>query len=307
MTYPFRRVRKAHGFKIFSVAWLAAILSLFGWTLVDQRVTAASPPREVLSLGGAITEIVYALGEGDRLIARDTTSTYPAEARNLPDVGYVRALSPEGVLSVGPDLILSEEGAGPPEAVEVIREASIPFVTVPERYSAEGVLNKIEVVGAALEVPDRAAALSSEVKRRLDEAMTMAEARAGEKKRVLFILSTQGGRITAGGTGTGADAMIRMAGGVNALSEIEGYKQVSDEALARAAPDVILMMNRAAASDSDHGVADDALFAMPSVRLTPAGQNRQVVRMDGLLLLGFGPRTADAVADLSAALYGEGA
>ncbi|GGB06953.1 heme/hemin ABC transporter substrate-binding protein [Allosediminivita pacifica] len=302
MTFLSHRTHSAQGFKLFSVLLLAAILALFGWSVADRQARAANPPAAVLSLGGAITEIVYALGQGDRLIARDTTSTYPPEAEALPDVGYVRALSPEGVLSVGPDLILSEEGAGPPEAVEVIREASVPFVTVPERYSAEGVLKKIEVVGAALEVPDRAAVLSEAVGDALEGAMARAEARAGDRKRVLFILSTQGGRITAAGAGTGADALISMAGGVNALSDVEGYKPVSDEALVRAAPDVILMMDRG----GDHGITDDALFSMPPLRLTPAGESRSVVRMDGLLLLGFGPRTAEAVDGLSAALYGEG-
>lgn len=302
MTFLSQRTRSAQGFKLFSVLLLAAILALFGWSVADRQARAANPPGAVLSLGGAITEIVYALGQGDRLIARDTTSTYPPEAETLPEVGYVRALSPEGVLSVGPDLILSEEGAGPPEAVEVIREASVPFVTVPERYSAEGVLKKIEVIGAALEVPDRAAALSEAVGAALEGAMARAEARAGDRKRVLFILSTQGGRITAAGAGTGADALISMAGGVNAVSDVEGYKPVSDEALVRAAPDVILMMDRG----GDHGITDDALFSMPPLRLTPAGESRSVVRMDGLLLLGFGPRTAEAVEGLSAALYGDG-
>lgn len=302
MTFPSHRTRSAQGFKLFSVLLLAAILALFGWSVADRQARAANPPGAVLSLGGAITEIVYALGQGDRLIARDTTSTYPPEAEALPDVGYVRALSPEGVLSVGPDLILSEEGAGPPEAVDVIREASVPFVTVPETYSAEGVLKKIEVIGTALEVPDRAAALSEAVGEALESAMARAEARAGERKRVLFILSTQGGRITAAGAGTGADAVISMAGGVNAVSDVEGYKPVSDEALVRAAPDVILMMDRG----GDHGITDDALFSMPPLRLTPAGESRSVVRMDGLLLLGFGPRTAEAVEGLSAALYGDG-
>ena len=102
-------------------------------------------------------------------------------------------------------------------------------------------------------------------------------------------------------TGTAADVLIRMAGGVNAVSDYEGYKQITDEAVGLAAPDVILMMDRG----GDHGVADDELFAMPAISLTPAAQTRSVVRMDGLLMLGFGPRTASAVRDLNAALYGQ--
>lgn len=94
-----------------------------------------------------------------------------------------------------------------------------------------------------------------------------------------------------------------MAGGVNAISDFKGYKQITDEAVGMAAPDVILMMDRG----GDHGAGDDELFAIPAVRLTPAAQTRSSVRMDGLLMLGFGPRTAQAIQMLNDALYGQGA
>jgi iron complex transport system substrate-binding protein len=215
----------------------------------------------------------------------------------------MRALSPEGVLAVGPSLILSEEGAGPVEALDVIRAADVDLVEIPDSFDAEGILRKITVVGAALGVPDRAATLAAKVGDDLQAAMARAEGHAGAGKRVLFVLSTEGGKINASGTGTAADAIIRMAGGVNAVTEFQGYKQLSDEAVGLAAPDVVLMMDRS----GDHGTTADALFAMPAMQLTPAAQSGAFVRMDGLLMLGFGPRTAKAISRLNAALYGEGA
>ena len=96
-------------------------------TLTALMVLAISTPTKaadrVLSVGGSVTEIVYALGEGDRLVARDSTSSFPDSAVKLPDVGYMRALAPEGVLSVNPDLIIAEEGSGPQETIDVLREA----------------------------------------------------------------------------------------------------------------------------------------------------------------------------------------
>lgn len=257
------------------------------------------PGANVLSIGGSVTEIVFALGQEHRLIARDTTSIFPPRATNLPDVGYIRALSPEGVLSVGPELIISEDGAGPPEAVEILKAASIPFITIPDEYSDEGVIEKIIAVGEALDVEDKAAALAESVAAKLVKAKARS-ADVTQPKRVLFILSTQGGRILASGTDTAADGIIRMAGGVNAISEFEGYKPLTDEAVSAAAPDVILMMDR----DSNHSAANDKLFAMPALVTTPAALNRSVVRMNGLYMLGFGPRTAEAVLDLNTALYG---
>ncbi len=260
----------------------------------------AERASRILSVGGAVTEIVYALGEEDRLVARDATSTWPPEAESLPDVGYMRALSPEGVLSVAPDLIVAEEGAGPPETVDLLRAAEIPFVTVPDATDAAGVLARIRAVGQALGVSGKAAALADEVGAELHAAVAAAEAAPGAPKRVLFVLSTQGGRIMASGTGTAAAGIIELAGGVNAVAEFEGYKQMTDEAVAGAAPDVILMMDRG----GDHASSDAELFAMPAIATTPAAEARAVVRMDGLTLLGFGPRTAEAVTALSEALHG---
>ncbi|MER2507922.1 MAG: ABC transporter substrate-binding protein, partial [Amaricoccus sp.] len=120
-------------------------------------------PERVLAIGGSITEIVYALGQSDRLIGRDSTSTWPPEALALPDLGYMRALSPEGVLSVAPDLILADVDSGPPEAVAAIEAASVAYVEVPSDESPEGVARKIEVVADALGVPAEGAALAGRV------------------------------------------------------------------------------------------------------------------------------------------------
>ncbi|WP_375258094.1 hemin ABC transporter substrate-binding protein [Citreimonas sp.] len=298
--------RKHSGFAAVSALCISMVGAFVAFTVsAQQAAQTRNPHADVLSLGGSVTEIVVALGQGHRLKARDATSTYPSEVTDLPDVGYVRALSPEGVLSVEPSLILSEEGAGPPEAIDVIRAADLDFVEIPDALTAQGILTKIRTVGDALGVSDRAATLSSEVEAALADAIADAERPEAEKKRVLFVLSTQGGKINASGTGTAADALIRMAGGVNAVTEYDGYKQITDEAVGLAAPDVILMMDRAGVDDTDHGGADDELFGIPAIRLTPAAQTRSVIRMDGLLMLGFGPRTAEAVRSLNAALYGQ--
>ncbi|WP_425038721.1 heme/hemin ABC transporter substrate-binding protein [Primorskyibacter sp. S187A] len=283
---------------------MAVFIGLFGaltaWMVSAEQpqAQAKSPEANVLALGGDITEIVFALGQGHRLVARDTTSTYPPEARNLTDVGYVRALSPEGVLSVEPELILAAEGAGPVEAIEVLREASIDFVTVPQGFDAQAIAEKIRVIGTALDVPERAEDLVFQMMAGLDAARAQADAREDAGKRVLFVLSTQGGRIMASGRDTGAAHIIEMAGGVNAISEFEGYKQISEEAVITAAPDVILMMDRG----GNHGATPEELFALPAMAATPAAETEALVRMNGLLLLGFGPRTPDAIRELSAAL-----
>ncbi|XDA99058.1 ABC transporter substrate-binding protein [Sulfitobacter sp. LCG007] len=277
-----------------------AATSLVGAAATQQAAPAARTKPDVLAIGGSVTEIVYALGEGDRLIARDSTSTYPPEAAALPDVGYMRALSSEGVLSVGPELIISEDGAGPPEVLDVLQAASVDWITIPDDFTAEGIRKKISAVGAALDVSEKADALSAKVGGELAEVAERAAAHDGAPRRVLFILSLQGGRILASGTNTAANGIIGLAGAVNAIDAFEGYKPLTDEAVNESAPDVILMMDRG----GDHGASDDALFAMPALVTTPAARTRAVIRMDGLYLLGFGPRTAQAAAELNRRLYG---
>lgn len=265
--------------------------------LLASALPAVAQDR-IVSIGGSVSEIIYDLGAADRLIARDSTTLYPDSLLALPDVGYVRALSPEGVLSVGPDLIIAEAGAGPVEAVEALEAAGIPFVHIPESPTAEGVLSKIHAVAEALDLKTEGDALAARVTEGFERAAA-ARADVTTPKKVLFILSMQGGRIMAAGEGTSAEGIIELAGGVNALTGIQGYKQITDEAILTAAPDVIVMMDR----QGDHSSANEELFAYPALADTPAAQTQSVIRMDGLLLLGFGPRTPDAAIQLHDALY----
>ncbi len=281
---------------------LAPALTLTLTLALPATLAAAEgEARRIISLGGSVTEIVVALGAGDRLIARDTTSNHPPEVLALPDVGYMRMLSPEGVLSLDPDLILAEAGAGPAEAVDVLKAAGIPLVSIPGSPTPAGIAEKIRAVGAALGTADRAEALVATVETRLREAA----ARAGSvtaPRRVLFLLSVQGGRVMAGGEGSSADAIIRLAGGTNAAAGFAGYGQMADEALLTAAPDVILMME----TEGDRTISDAQVLSHPALAETQAAKAGAILRMDGMLLLGFGPRTPEAVLQLHDLLYPTG-
>lgn len=283
---------------------LPAALALL---LLAAPARAGEDPQaaRVLSLGGSVTEIVYALGEEGRLAGRDTTSTWPEAALALPDVGYVRGLSPEGVLAVGPDLILAEEGAGPPEAVSVLQAAGIPYVAVPEEFDAEGVLRKVDIVAGALGVPEKGARLHAEIAADL-QAVAARAAAVDTPRKVLFVLSLGGGRVIGGGADTAAAGIIRLAGAQNAIADLQGYKPLTDEAIIAAAPDVILMMRRGDARlDAREGADKAAALAVPALAQTPAGRSGAVLVMDGLKLLGFGPRTGAAAVELHELIYGK--
>ncbi|WP_254444156.1 heme/hemin ABC transporter substrate-binding protein [Ruegeria arenilitoris] len=268
--------------------------------LLVSAAAAQAESKRVIAIGSSLTEIVHALGQQHRLVGRDRSSTWPPEAEDLPDVGYRRALSPEGVLSVAPDLILALEGSGPPETIAVLQEAGVDYVTIADEFSRDGVIDKIRAVGVALGVEAEAEALAAETARRLDRALAQASDAQDAPVNVLFLLSARGSEFVVGGAETQADTIIWMAGGKNGAADVTGFKTMTPEAMAATAPDVILMMER----QGEPTISDEELFALPAVRLTPAGRNRALIRMPGAYLLGFGPRTADAVMDLSAALRG---
>jgi iron complex transport system substrate-binding protein len=288
---------------VLTVAMFAGISGVLqAATLRDAagRAVTITDPNRIVSIGGAITEILYALGLGDRIVAVDTTSVYPPRAlAEKPNVGYMRQLSPEGVLSLTPSVILASEGAGPKTTITVLESAAVPFVLVPEHFTGDGILEKIRLVTAATSAETRGRCLAEAVAADL-EALAKLRARIAKPKRVLFMLSFVNGRPMVAGRSTAADGIIKLAGGVNAIDAYEGYKPVNDEAVITAKPDAVLAMER-----KGHTIDAATLFASPAFALTPAASNRAFISMDGLYLLGFGPRTARAARDLAVRLYPE--
>jgi len=263
----------------------------------------AQAPERVVVAGGVITEVIYALGLQDRVAGVDSTSLFPVEAlREKANIGYVRALSAEGVLSLKPSLVMLIDGAGPPDAVSLLKESGVRVVQIDDGATPDGVAAKIEAIGAVLGAAEPARRLAAQTKARFEELATL-RAALKDKRRVLFVLSLQNGRVLVGGRNTQADAIIRLAGGVNVAGEIEGYKPMTDEAIVAAAPEAVVMMRHS----STHNAPAEELFALAAFARTPAAAKKALVRMDGLYLLGFGPRAPLAARDLMAAIHPEAA
>lgn len=262
------------------------------------RDVAIGNRSRIVSIGGAITEILYALGLEDRIVGVDTTSLYPPKALGeKPNVGYMRQLSAEGVLGLNPQLILAIEGSGPKETLDVLDAAKIPFVSFPETYTEQGLIDKIKMVAHAMDADARGACLTAAVSGDLAELKKLRD-NVKKPARVMFVMSFLNGRAMVAGHKTAANEIIKLAGGVNAVDGFEGYKPVNDEAIVAAKPDVILTMQR-----GREQLDAQTVFANPSFALTPAAARKSFVAMDGLYLLGFGPRTAAAARDLALSLY----
>jgi iron complex transport system substrate-binding protein len=296
--------------RVFRFSLFAALLVLPAASLLfaasrgaiaDAVSNSAAPVYDssrIVSIGGSITEILYALGAQQKIVAVDTTSLYPPIAlREKPNVGYMRQLSAEGVLGLSPTLILAIEGAGPKETIDVLQQAKVAFVSVPDNFTADGIIDKIDAIARDVGVPGRGKCLADEV-RRDNSALEAMRGQIRQPVKVAFVLSLANGRPMLAGRGTAADGIIAMAGASNAFDDFDGYKMVNDEAIIAAKPGAILAMQ-----SGEHALSADTVFSQPALAMTPAAKGKTLISMDGLYLLGFGPRTARAARDLAMRLY----
>jgi iron complex transport system substrate-binding protein len=258
----------------------------------------------IVSVGGAVTEILYALGKEKNIVGLDTTSLYPPRAAaEKPSVGYMRQLSAEGVLGLKPSVIIAVDGAGPKETLSVLQAAGVPMVIVPDSYTGSGIVEKIQTIARATGAKERGQCIAARVRADL-ATLERLETGIAKRKRVMFVLSFVNGKAMVSGTKTAADGIIRMAGAENAITAYDGYKQLSDEAIIAANPDVVLTLERGGPG-APGTLTSDAVFAHPAFAATPAATSRAFLPMDGLYTLGFGPRSAQAARDLAISLYPE--
>jgi iron complex transport system substrate-binding protein len=255
------------------------------------------PPTgsRIVSIGGPVTEIVFALGKGDHVVAVDTSSVFPPEVTRLPQIGYQRTLSAESVLAHAPDLVVATADAGPPAALDQLRAAGVAVEIIPTALTIEAAGARIEAVGAALGVRPMASDLADRVRRHATQARAGCCAADHRTPRALLVYARGGGTVMVAGSDTPAAAMLELAGARNAATGFTGYKALSPEILVDAAPEVIVVPSRGLASLG----GEAGLLALPGVAHTPAGRDERIVAMDDLLMLGFGPRLAAAIDELS--------
>ena len=282
----------------------AGALALAAPMQVLAAVSDAGKPvakaRRIVSVGGALTEIVYALEAQGELVGVDTTSLYPVVAQQLPQVGYARTLSAEGVLSLAPTQLIATEEAGPQAVLRQMRDAGVPVAVLNANNQFEGLLDRVKQVGRIMGRADPAARLAQALQQQWNGALGKVRQRQHAPVRVLFILAHAPNQVMVGGRETGADAMLAYAGAVNVMGGqggFAGYKPLTPEAVIAARPDIVLVTDQGLKASG--GV--DGILKLPGLAQTPAGRKHRIVSLEAMLLLGFGPRMPQALAELDAA------
>ncbi len=247
---------------------------------------SAAAVERIVSIGGDVTEIIYALDAQQELVARDSTSLHPAVATRLPDVGYMRMLNAEGILALKPTLVIASELAKPTLALQQVGQNGVRVVEVTGKNDVTAINEKIQTIASTLHREAQGKLLQEKVRGQL--------AKVPVQKlpiKVLFILAHQGMGAMAAGSGTSADGAIRAAGLQNAMASIQRYQPLSQEGVVASAPQLIV-----ATADGIRTLGgEDNLWKLPGVALTPAAKNKQLLVVDDMALLGFGIETPTAI------------
>lgn len=260
--------------------WLIALLALPFALMAEDRV---------VSIGGDVTEIVYALGAQQDLVARDSTSLRPALATKLPDVGYMRQLNAEGILAMRPTLVIASELAKPSLALQQVEQAGVKVVTVTGEPSLEAIHKKIATVAGALHREEQGKALEVKL-----NAQLAGIAQQPLPLKVLFILNHSGMKALAAGTETAADSAIRSAGLINAMGNVPRYQPLTQEGIVASAPQLVVIGRDGLKALGD----EERIWQLPGLALTPAGKEHRLLVVDEMALLGFGLQTPGAIVKL---------
>ena len=264
--------------------------------------TAAATPGDaaasmrIVSVGGPVTEIVFALGAGADVVGVDTSSVFPESAQKLPQVGYQRSLSSEGVLSLRPTIVIASSDAGPPPVLEQLRSAGVRVEIISVDPTVEAAKARIRAVGKLL--GRDAEPLVASLERDLTRARISLE-KAKSRPKVLAVYARGASTLHVLGKGTAGESLVELAGGENVGNVFEGSKPMTAESVVQAAPDFVLIPSRGL--ESVGGV--EGLSKLPGISETPAGRAKRFIALDDLLMLGFGPRTGTAVLELGQKLH----
>lgn len=247
----------------------------------------------IISLNGAITEIVCALGHQDKIVATDVTSTFPTTLK-VKELGHVRTLSMESIMVLKPNLILATEKDMSPDLAAKLKASGVKTHIFKQEFSIQGTKSLIHEVATVLGEKNFTALQST-----IDKKVKTAKA-IPTKPKVLFVYARGTGTLMVSGKNTPVDKMIALAGGQNAVTGFDDFKPLTPEALLTNNPDYILFFD--SGLQSLGGV--EGVLKIEGLAKTKAGKNKNIIAMDGALLSGFGPRVGEGVIELNQLISG---
>ena len=258
----------------------------------DGVTVESMDTSRIVTLSGDLTEFVFELGLGSSVVATDVTTVAPEEAVMLPKAGIGRFLTAEGVLKHDPTLVIADTQTSPATSIEQIRAAGVPVAVVEVPTTFEGLYDKIASLGLLLDASEAASTLNGRLESEI-AAASVAANDGSDTRRIAYVYTRGPDVMLLFGEGMTTTPVIEAAGGLDAGVDagVEGNIPVTPEALAAAAPDVLVVPEEGYAVLG--GI--EGLLAIPGVSATPAGRNRAVFAYPEGDFLTFGPRIAASI------------
>ena len=286
---------------LFCLATSIAIAQPVEVTDASGETVVIHSAERIVSLNGSTTEIIFALGVGEKVVGCDASSTYPKHAtETLPSVGYQYRLNAEGILSLRPTLAIGRSDVKPPQVIEQLRMAGVTVLLFKEPRTFDEAKKRLRTIGKAVGRQEQATALISALDKDIETLKSKLTERQGQAQLKALFLYLRGPQTAfVLGKDSGPGAMLELVGATNAAGKITGTKPMTAEAVIAAQPDVYVLFESGLKSIG--GV--EGLLKVPGLAQTPAGRNKRVVAIDGLYLSGFGPRCGKAALDLFRGIY----
>jgi iron complex transport system substrate-binding protein len=292
------------------IASLLLYVSSLGFLSASGRFAqnnGAQSGERIVCIGQAYNEMIYALGAQANLVGVDLSSTNPPEIKNLPTVGYHRALSAEGILSLHPTLIIHDNNIGPDQVVHQLQDLNVPMKTFNAKdESIDGEKALLREMGAYFHKEQRAEELCAKLDKEM-AAATEAVKRYKDHPRVAVIHFGRASNVyLVVGNGGGGDAgsvgrMVEWAGGQMAIDKSGMQRMASPEIIAKSNPDVILMTE----FGYDRLGSVDQAKTLPGVAETDAAKNNRIYRVPEHELMYFGPDTGQNVIEVARIIHGK--
>ncbi len=261
----------------------------YTYTGPDGVTSTVDSAARIVTLSGDFSEIVWELGLGDNLVGVDLSSDYPAaEMRIKPKIGVEFRLFAEPILDLDPTVVIGDIDARPPEVIDQVRAAGVPVVIVPRLVGVEAPAEKIRLVAEILGVPDLGEALASSVQAEIDSALArVAGSESRPRTAVVYIATRE--QVLLLGNNTVFEGLLEALGAedVGPTAGVEGFVPLTAEAIAAAAPEVIITARRG--FDDRGGLA--GFLEIPGIAQTPAAATGRILVYEDSLLLSLGPRS----------------
>lgn len=274
----------------FLAVMLASPISVFADEITSYK--------RVIAVGGDITEIIYELGQQDKLVGVDTTSYFPPQANILPKVGYKRTLSAEGLLSLNPELIIISGEAGSEAALQQVENSGVKLIKIKCEFGFTCIKEKIDVVTKALGDVAISKKLVQDISIHYNQ-LQKTNSQITDKKAAIFLLSHAGGRKLVAGKETSAEAFLELSG-LKSVANFYGYKPINPESLISLNPDYIIVSKIPTTNEKQ---LLSELLENPAIANTNAGKERNIIFVEAMESTGFSLRTLNSAQKLNSQIY----